>query len=803
MTRAKVFVFKPAFLWLSALLVVSCSPVRKLQSDQYLVTKSKIIEKTKFSNPEDNIKDYVFLKPNKKFLGIIRFNLQVYNIINQEKMRARRTELDMKRDQKNIALKAAGKKRRIMSSGTLAERMMKFAEPPAILDTNKVVKSVQNMAGYLFNEGYFDVTIRDSIVLKKRQRAAVYYIVNRKQPYTYRNITYSAPTAYMKELIEKNKKYSEIKSGQNFNLAKLDAERERLSKIFRRSSYFYFNKEYIEFDVDTTIGNHQLDVTVNVVNPDFKLFLGVDTVKVSQHRPCKIRNIYIDTEYALNKKELFTDTAFYKNYIFPYTNELKYKPGVLIKCILLEKGNFFNVEDHEKTYSFLSNLRNFKFVNIEYEYAGSQDYYDLLDCKIQLTPSAHQSFGVDGQGTTTGSYPGIEANFVYQNRNAFHGAEIFEFRIYAKAESQVVSAQVQGNNRPIFNTIEFGGNLSIRTPIFLVPFNIGKYSKRNRPQSFIRMGIAYQSRPDYQRLLSNISFGYEWNETVEKKHYYNPIELNIIRVSKSASFEDFLNITNDQFTRNSFTSQIISNTSYTYTYSNVVPNKRGNYQSFKGNFQLGGNLFYLGALASRLPKDDQGRYQLANMPFAQYARVEGDFRNFFVINPKNTLAVRALVGIGLPYGNSTVMPFEKSFSAGGANDIRGWIARRIGPGSFANNSALKVIDQFGDIKILGTLEYRVNVFKQLELAVFADAGNIWLMRKDKDRTGGEFDIKNVWKQFALSGGIGIRLNLGFFVFRLDPSIPLYDPSQDTGSKWVVQNVTYKRVIWNLAIGYPF
>jgi hypothetical protein len=450
----------------------------------------------------------------------------------------------------------------------------------------------------------------------------------------------------------------------------------------------------------------------------------------------------------------------------------------------------------------LSSLRNFRFVNIEYDYAGREDGYDLLDCKIQLTPAHHQSLGVDAQGTTTGSFPGIEGSFNYTNRNAFYGAEIFEFKVFAKAESQVVDQSLSAG-RSFFNTLEFGGDLSIKTPVFLLPFRFAKFSKRNRPQSAVRLGLSFQDRPDYQRLLTYVNFGYEWNETTQKRHIFNPMELSLIRVFKSQTFEDFLAQTNDKFTQNIFSTHIIVNNSHTYSYSNYLMNKVGNFQSIRTNIQFGGNILYLGSLVTQAPKDQLGRYNIADVPYAQYARGEVDFRNYYSWNKSNTLAVRALMGLGLPYGNSFVMPFEKSFSAGGANDIRGWIARRIGPGAYNPTNGIRSVDQFADVKLLFSLEYRLKVIKQIEIALFADAGNVWLLRNDNDRPQGNFDFKRFYKEFALSTGFGIRLNLGYFVFRLDPSVPLYDPTQNSGEKWVVNKLTLKRVIWNLAIGFPF
>jgi len=499
---------------------------------------------------------------------------------------------------------------------------------------------------------------------------------------------------------------------------------------------------------------------------------------ISKHIPCKIRHVYVEPEYrpGVDQKYSVADTFYLDRnpYIILHNGSLKYTPRILTKQIIIESGNYYNTDDNDITYQNFSSLRNFKYINIDFTYVETKGDVGYLDCYIKLSPSKRQSFSASFQGTTTGAYPGLEASFSYQNKNAFFSAEQLEFRLFGRAESQIINDTTFQNIRRVFNTLEFGGEFSVKFPKFLVPFNIGRYSKRNNPLTTLRLPITYQTRPDYARFLSNISFGYEWNETPQKRHRFNPVEFTIVRVQLSDHFRKTLQQSQDRFLLNSFTNHIISSTSYTYLYSNYKANNTpGNYVTLKAGFEYGGNILYGLAKAGKWKQDSTGRYLIAYIPFAQFVKTEFDFRDYWVMSRRNTLAFRAVLGVGVPYGNSNVMPFEKSFSAAGANDLRGFIARRLGPGSHYSGG---LFDQFGDIKLLLTLEHRFKLTDQIELGLYADAGNIWLMRKDLDREFGEFRFDRFYREIAISAGLGLRLNLGFFIFRLDPAFGVYNPA---------------------------
>jgi len=796
--------FKVLFMLASAaaLITAGCNPLKKAGKEDYLLVKNKVLQEGKYK-ADDDIKDYILTKPNKKLAGIWRLRLHIYNLVDQEKMHSRRAFLDSARDAKNEIRISEGKKPRLKQRSTLAERFFKFGEPPALFQENETKQSVKNLELYLFNKGYFHGEVRDSVVLKKKRKAKVYYIVNRNQPYNLRKVDIKLENERLKTLTTNYKKYTILKEGDKFDLDKLEEERDRLTKYLRKKGYYFFNKEYIEFVADTGAGDHQVDVTMQFNDPDFNIKVGDSLVNITEHRPAMVRNIYVDPDYYPGNTKPFVDTIPYGGFYFPHRGKMTMKPQIIAQQIILEKGNYYNTDDNDITYRNLSNLRSFRNISIEFTYMGTQDGVDILDCRIVLTPAQKQSFGIDFQGTTTGTYPGLESNFSYRNRNAFMGSENFEFKIFGRAESQRISDDNQFSLLSLFNTLELGNEISIRVPKFLLPFKIKKYSKRNSPFTNIRVNNAYQTRPDYNRFISTFSFGYEWQETKQKFHRYVPLEFSVIRVQKSTLFENAINASNDLFLRNSFSDHILFHNVYSYTYSNFVENKNGRFFSFRGNAQIGGNLLYLVALASKFDKDQSDRYTILNTPFAQFIRVEPDFRGYFVFNQTHTLAFRGLIGVGVPYLNSRSMPFEKSFSAGGATDMRGWRARRLGPGSYNQGTGF-IFDQFADLKMLLQAEYRLTIIKQIELGFFVDAGNIWALNKDPNRPGAEFNIKRFHNEIALGAGIGVRINLGFFIFRVDPGIPLYDPTiVPTPNRWVVPYLKFKSIVWNFAINYPF
>ncbi|MBE2246748.1 MAG: BamA/TamA family outer membrane protein [Candidatus Competibacteraceae bacterium] len=794
----------------------SCSPTRRLHENEYLLTRNIIIQEGENKKEKDEIGEYVQQKPNTKVFGLFRFHLQVYNIPNPSRLTTRKERQREKIALKNDSIQAyndrlpeGAKLKKLKKDKVLfGEWLQKIGEQPVILDSFKTEKSIHQLELYAKTKGFLRAEVRDSVVVKKK-KAKVYYIINRGPAYQIDSITYDIPNPSLDYYHERSK--SLLKKGMRYDMEILDKERDRLTQIYKDKGYYLFKKEFIRYEADTLQHPLRATIKLQVLDPNISYKDGDSIRTITEHRRFRISDIHVITNYQFGKTadQQQTITPVKSDYTFHYGEKLRYNHKILSRCIHFSRGGMYNLKDEEKTERAFFDLRNFKYINIRYvPRIDNKSENDWLDCYIELTPTARQSFGVDLQGTNTEGNLGVSIGTSYQNKNIFKGAEILDFRINAGLEIQVIqgdSTIIKDSKNP-FNTIEIGAQLSLLMPRFLLPIRISSVPKWAKPKTRITFSFNYQQRPDYSRFISSFIFGYEWNQSINRtdvliRHGYNPIELSLISINPDSSFSKYIDKIQDQFVRNSFRNHFILAGSYTFLFNNQQVSKFKDFIFFRFNAQLGGNLLNLISLVGKdVPIDDY--HTVFGIRYAQFVRGEADFRYYKIFNIRHTLAFRFFAGVGLPFGNSKVLPFEKSFFIGGANDLRAWLPRTLGPGSFSGLDSGRV-DQVGDIKLLTNIEYRFKIWRFLEAAVFADAGNIWLIRADNDRPNGEFRFDRFYEEFALGAGAGIRLNLGFFIFRLDLAIPLRDPTKPIGERWVVSKLKSDQLRINIGIGYPF
>ncbi len=445
---------------------------------------------------------------------------------------------------------------------------------------------------------------------------------------------------------------------------------------------------------------------------------------------------------------------------------------------------------------------------------------DSLDCYIELSPVPKQSITVETEGTNTGGNLGVAGNLVYQNKNVFKGAEVFETKLRGGLEVQRLLDQ-QGGKSNIdikkgipFNTLEFGPELSLYVPRFLLPIKVNA-SKSSNPKTVFNVAYNFQQRPDFTRIINKISFGYTWRESPTKRHMINPVEISFVQVDLKPEFQSIINNSKNVFIRNSYLPHLVTDTRYTFVYNNQVFQKSSNYDYFRFNFESSGNI--LRALDNLLgsTKNATGSYELFKVPYSQYLRANIDYRHYKQLAEHHQVVFRAAFGIGKTLKNLQALPFEKSFYGGGANGLRAWQIRSLGPGSYPGSSNF---DQIGDLQLEGNIEYRVKLLRQLNGALFVDGGNIWLINPGSGFTGGEFDGNQFYKEIALGTGIGARFDFSFFIIRLDLGIKLRDPQFNENERWVIQHLfdsnwkvdyqnthahSYSFLNFNLGIGYPF
>ena len=656
-------------------------------------------------------------------------------------------------------------------------------------------KTVELLHQKMNNEGFFQNQVGYKLNARNKSVSVDYTIVL-GQPYHIRNITYPDGKDEISKSISSLKPYSHLKEGIRFSLNNLANERSRLEDGLKDRGYYFIDDDYLVFDVDTTVGNRQVDIFLRKKS---------SAPEKAQQR-YKLNSVNVVHQEAFDKKDtLIADTVKVDsvNYIDPTK---AYKPKAIVDKVNLRPGQFYSKAQHDFTIGKLVGLNTFKYVNINYSESEKPGY---LDASIYLIPRAKKSIRVELQGIlNSNDYLGPLLQLTFQNRNFFKGSELFQISLNAGFEAQLYGGQQSGAQ----TSFQLGLNSSLSFPKFITPFPIDFKNKRYLPQTKIKVGALRMKRVGYFTMSSvDLGFGYEWNETILKKHKYYPVDIRVVNLtSTTEEFRQLLE--SNSFLRSSYEEQFILGSNYSYYFNTQNDKDRESASDFyfNGNIDLSGNLAHL--LQSTIRNNSEKPYKIGGSVYSQYVKTDFDFRYYYQIDKKNKLAFRLLSGIGYAYGNSNTLPYIEQFSIGGSNSIRAFRARSVGPGSYKDTTQTGgfMIDQTADIKFELNSEYRFDVIGAFKGAFFMDIGNIWTLKEDPNRPGSKFEWNNFLDDLAVGTGIGLRYDADFFVIRLDVAFPLRVPSYNA-SKWVfdknaIPDPPYHKVdnvVYNIAIGYPF
>ncbi len=789
-------------LVLLAAVISGCSPTRKLQDGEYLLVKNRIENDSKQVARSD-LDRFIRQRPNRKILGIYRFHLQVFNLVNEEKLEARAKLLEEKNAERNLKRATKGKEPKERRR-SFWEWLRDVGEEPVIYDQLMANKSSEQLAIFLQNKGHFKAQATDSVSLdSKKKMARVTYHISSGPSYSVRKIDYRIEDSGIARMIRPETGRNRLlREGMNYDVERFQKERERIDRTLKSNGYFSFADEYVRFKADTNIGNHQVDMTLTIEEPVRR-----DTVRVKsrEHQTYTIRNIYVITDHDPKRPNSSKDTLYYNGIYFISNGKPKHRPEMLYDKLFFSEGDLYRVRRSELTYQYLSGLRAFRLINVTFRDRIEQDGSHVLDCYIQLSPSTKQAFSVEAQGTNTEGNPGLAGSVIYQNRNLFRGAEILEIKLRGGIETQVVLRDVE--NRTVwdglpFNTLEFSPEISLTLPKFISPFKTDRLLRYGNPRTIISAAYNFQQRPDYTRSILNARFGYQWSQNLNMQHRFNPFEINFVNIyNEDPLFLARIESLRDELLRNSFRPHMTPTTNYTFIYSSQKLNKRDNFSFLRVRLESSGNILRGIMALTPAEQDTTGSYRLFDIPFSQYLKYEIDFRRYLFAGEHNQFVFRTYQGLAFPLQNLGAVPFESSFFAGGANGIRAWQVRSLGPGSLPDSLNLR--DQFADIKLEFNIEYRFDIYRWFKGALFADAGNIWLVKPDKDRPQSNFDFRRFYKEIALGIGVGLRLDLNFFVIRLDLATPVHDPSEREGERWVLDRFTPADIEFQFGIGYPF
>ncbi|MDG1476584.1 MAG: BamA/TamA family outer membrane protein, partial [Vicingaceae bacterium] len=566
-------------------------------------------------------------------------------------------------------------------------------------------------------------------------------------------------------------------------------------------------KDFIKYKVDSTGGNKEIAVFLHIDNQKIKNEIN-DSIVEKKHEKFTINDvdIYLSKDYKDKNLNDF-DTISFKNIKVHMDTSggetLKYRPRMLNHAIGLKKGELYRLENQQSTYRHLNELELFRNVNVSFDDIGS----NKLNTNIFLTPSKKKSFSAETIGTHSGGDLGVKGNLIYQNRNLFRGGEHLTVKLSGGLEIQQLINEEQENKNAnflgVFNTLEFGPEVNLEFPRFLLPIGLEKFSRKTNPKTNLKYLLNFQKRPEYVRNLTQVSFGYFWNGGRFTKHYVTPIDISIVKLDPTADFQTLLNNETNPFILNSFQDHFINASNYSFIYNNQRLNKVTNFEFFKFNIEAAGNIQSgIYSLTNKtFDNTATNSYNVFNIRYAQYVKTDFDFRAYG--QTKSTSFVKRInLGIGKPYGNLDVLPFEKSYYGGGANSIRAWQARSLGPGTYILPDSLSqnTLNRIGELKIEGNLEYRFDITKLFEGAAFIDAGNVWILSEDENRPNAEIKADKFWKDLAIGVGFGLRLDFNFFLIRFDLAAKLKDPGTETPEKF---DLNWRQPNLNLGIGYPF
>lgn len=772
------------------LILSACNATRYLSEDQSLVRKVKIegVDKEFLETASTFVQSDI--RPNS------RQNLALFNIFNTKN----------------------GKYR--------TDRVKSIGEAPHILDSSLVEISRLQIEKFLITKGYFNAKVKSDLKIEKKN-AEITFTAQQGTEFKIKEITYLIEDSTAKELYFANRaKNSHIKEGQRFDADSLALEREQIYKMMRQNGYYDYVRQFVRFDVDSNLKNNEAILRLYLSNPlnrtSHKIYT-IDDSQISITTSTGSKDINNVDTIKLDSQYNFID----------FSN--KFKPKPIARYIYLNKDDLYNIDNEDLTYDRLYDLNVFRNVKIEYQKVGPDSNARLIP-KYTLTPMKRMSNKIEGEYIFNSGRNGLNIGNTYTNRNLFGGAELLELKV---KYGVFFDATESGNifDRVFSRDLQLGANLVI--PKLLLPFNIPLMGKNGMPRTTISSN--YQLFDQKQTFSSRVfinSLTYDWVETKRKLHSFTPINIEFRKGDLDPVFRDSL-------IQRGFELYVITNdrrffnfgSKYSFTLNSDRLNTYSNFIYLKSSLDVAGNSLSLLNSIVKLNEDANGFKQIFGIPYQQYTKTELDLRFYKHLGGERQIVARLNPGIGIPYGNSVRLTFEKNFFAGGSTGIRAWQARTLGPGKYnraiygTSGTAdtlrrnLRNLDQYGEIKLEGNLEYRFKVADNIlnakvKGATFADFGNIWRSSDFAENPGGQFKFNKFLSQLAIGIGGGLRFDYNYFVFRLDAGIKVKDPQFNGSDQYVIKHLFNKRefkdnfkithrpdiyrfVQYNFGIGMPF
>ena len=825
--------------------ITSCNSVKRLSDEEYLLQKNTIYVNQKKSKKIE-LERFLRQKPNQKVLGM-PFALHVYNWSNPN-FEKTYEEWIINHSNTNNFVSSVFSKKQVKTiykfNNNWNNYIKKSGEEPVIVNSKKTKKSVKTLKEYYKNRGFFDVKVSSKEHIIGEKLKSIDYVITTNNAYYLDSIQTKISSPILNQIYKSNAEKSFIKNGQQFDRSNFEKEQIRLTQLYRNSGIYHFGKDYIKYDMDMRDStsfkkNIVLKITNQVVEKD-------DSVYTKPFKVQKVTKINVYTDYSYNTKDKkYLDSVTYKGYTFFAHKKLKFSPKYLSNVFGITPNGIYKDSELTLTKQYLNDLKIFR-TPITINYRENKD--ENLTANVFLTPL--KKFGIDTklEATHSNIKPfGILGKFGIIDRNIFRGSEIFEFSIQGSFLN--VSEDTSDPNFNFFGLTawEIGANTSLKIPRIFFPFKTNKLiPKRMRPTTNIGLSTSFQKNIglDRQNITGNIS--YNWKSSNKVKHQFDLINIQYINNVNSINYFDIFGSelvklgtvaqtiidpnnmdNNGQITNelgyinyvlspsNNFINTDFENynivqkvkerrdiitedvlvpiLSYSYTFNNKKGIKDNAFSFFRGKIASAGSI-----TSTLTKKNAEGRKVLFGLPVAQYVKLEMEYKRYWNLFNDNNVVFRTFVGAALPFGNSTEIPFSRSYRAGGSNDIRAWKTFDLGPGSSKSNLDFNI----GNLKFISSFEYRFKIINSLYSALFIDAGNVWDIT-NSDLTSEEAKFKSLksLQDIAIGSGFGLRYDFGFLIFRTDFGFKTYEPYLQN-NKWF-RNYNFKHAVFNFGINYPF
>ncbi len=846
---------KLVFITLISSIFLACSLTKRVPANKRLLTENEILVNNKKETNEAIVKQ-LYQQPNSNLLGY-HLRLHMYNMAKVNPDSSYQAWLDKHKNTERFLAKFLSAKQ-VDRLGTsffvsgMARSLKDLGEAPVIYDEERTRKSVIRLKNHYFNQGYFNTKISYELDSIKHKKISAHYKISTGKPYVYDSIAVVIQSPELDSLYKTNTRASIIKKSDQYNTAKLDEERERITSFFRNNGAYDFQKTYINFEADTLKSNYTTDLTLNIDNKNIK---EGDTLRAEPFKLYKISEVNIITSNTSADIQVITDSIQYKDLNIYSKGPLSYKPKVLRNAVFIDKDGPFSDMRRLVTSRSLSNLKVFNYPTIEYIPDTRDSLGKSLIANITLNPKKRITFNpsIDLNHSNIQDF-GIQGNIGFIFRNVFKGAEILDVGFRGNIGSS--ASRYRNEQNTFFDILEYGADVKLTFPRFLFfPNIIDKLVDRTSfPNTSLSVGFFNQQNIGLDKQNLTGIYNYSWSHKRRNTISFDLFNLQFVRNMNPGNYfkvyrssynslnriagttntnpaflDDNGNLNISEGGTDAFINDVLAGnttiqpgdadyqsvrsiserklrltennlilaSNIVYTYSNRFNIKDQDFFTFRTKVESAGNV--LNAIAkSNSEINENGKRTVLDVAYSQYIKGEVDFIKYFDLGNQNVLALRAFGGIAIPYGNSNNIPFSRSYFAGGSNDNRAWQSYRLGPGRSGG------VNDFNEanMKLAFNAEYRFNVSGPWNMALFADAGNIWNALDNITDEEMTFNGFKSLKDLALGTGLGVRYDFSFFVIRLDLGFKTYNPANEAGEKWFKEWNLSKTVL-NVGINYPF